>query len=320
MILKGSGNYTGAFFQILPTTSDVSMIAVETSFGLPYGNLFQSASNDPNYWTSLRNIRMVDSGLPDFYKTDDLNGIYMANVFSDEYVGGAQEDSHTHTMITFDNGGLWNTVLTEDDQELHLFLTTEYVHAKPHSNENAVGIIYSLGNLGTVAEPSIDDVDLYLSRSAGYRWVKVLEGSHFFNFNDHASLIIAMSGPDVTGIVKYSWDQGITWDECTWGDSFYVRQIYALTNYPNGLQFLVLGEYENGEGTVLSLDFMNAIPRICGEDDFEVFQPTVGGVCLLGQSTSYVRRKRDTTCVSSDVIQQQEENYSCECVRHDYQW
>lgn len=318
MVLGGSGNYTGVYFQILESSADVSLIAVRNSYSNNYGHLFQSASDDPNYWTSLQYIRMVDGA--DFYTTKDLDGIYMANVYNETYID--EGEYHTHTMITFDQGGLWNPITIGDNERyLHLFLTDEYAGQEPHSDEHAIGIIYALGNEGNLANPSSDDIGLYLSRSAGYTWERVLDGLFRFSFNDHASITVAISSEDTASEILYSWNQGSEWNSCAWGDQFYARSVIPLTSEENGLQFLIIGDYENGQGTVLYLDFTDNVPRVCDTySDYEFFQPSIGDVCLLGRGSTYVRRKRDSECAIPELTLGVDDDYSCECARQDFQW
>lgn len=204
---------------------------------------------------------------------------------------------------------------------MNLFLTKEYTSQAPSSSVNASGIIYALGNEGEYQKAPGIDTGLYLSRNGGYQWERVLNGSHYFSFNDHASIIVSIEN-EQTNSIQYSWDQGLNWQPCNFGDlDFQIQEIVSLTNYPNGLQFLVFGYLSNEEGIIMSMDFVGNIPRLCEPHvDYENFRPTLGGQCLLGAARSYERRKRDSTCVVPDYTQTSEVLYSCVCTRQDFQW
>ena len=191
------------------------------------------------------------------------------------------------------------------------------------SYDSAAGIVYALGSNGKYRTTHFnsEEIGLYLSRTGGYRWERVLDGRHFFSFSKYAALVVAVDATENVNTVKFSWDQGASWSSCAWDQisSFAVTQVSFVSN--SDTHFLIVGEYTNGQGTILSLDFADAVPRWCEETDLEVFEPAVGGACLLGQSHSYTRRQRSAQCaMHAYQASTSLDTHSCGCTRMDYQW
>ena len=103
----------------------------------------------------------------------------------------------------------------------------------PYSTENAPGLILGHGNVGDSL--STDTPDLYVSSDGGYKWNRALQGAHrtaigmFYILDDlkinllcsgdSGSIIWAVEHGETVDTLKYSFDEGLCWQNVTFVDT-----------------------------------------------------------------------------------------------------
>lgn len=138
---------------------------------------------------------------------------------------------------------------------------------------------------------------------------------------------------------SYTWDQGLSFTECKFTENGKVdiSNIIVEPNY-KAEEFLVHGIRQGGRGSwvvianidsqifcsglVVHFDFSPAQPRACEASDYETFTPGdhAGSKCLMGESVSYKRRKRDAACYNPNDFDPKTDPVRCACERSDYEW
>lgn len=51
-----------------------------------------------------------------------------------------------------------------------------------------------------------------MSRDGGLTWFEIAKGSHIYEIGDHGGVIVLASDQQATKILKYSWNEGKTWE------------------------------------------------------------------------------------------------------------
>lgn len=82
-----------------------------------------------------------------------------------------------------------------------------------YSSVNAPGIIVATGNVGSHLTETYSLLNTYLSIDGGHTWKEILKGPHVFEIGDHGGIILAANAANKTNIIKYSWDEGNTWND-----------------------------------------------------------------------------------------------------------
>ena len=164
-----------------------------------------------------------------------------------------RKDQSIVSLISYDKGATWdnfteplNCKLDEKecncnkttDDYCHLQLHASFSMAKgvdlpeiPYSTENAPGLILGHGNVGDSL--STDTPDLYVSSDGGYKWNRALQGAHrtaigmLFVLDDvinvfsgdSGSIIWAVAHGETVDTLKYSFDEGLCWQNVTFVDT-----------------------------------------------------------------------------------------------------
>lgn len=82
-----------------------------------------------------------------------------------------------------------------------------------YSSQNAPGLIVATGNVGSHLNEKFSLLNTYLTNDGGHTWIEILKGPHVFEIGDHGGIILAASAVNKTNIIKYSWDEGKTWNQ-----------------------------------------------------------------------------------------------------------
>ena len=248
--------------------------------------------------------------------------------------------NYAKTVITHNQGGDWkrlkaperdskgNSYNCSDHCNLHLY---SYSSNKPrfYTIDNAVGLIIGNGNVGRYLDFTYQNVALFLSRDGGNNWYEIKKGTYVYEIGDHGGLIVIAQYNTKTKYISYTYDEGITWDELKISDDdIYINNIL---NDPSssGQKFLVYGNKKNNdgeiEGILIALDFSTLYVRKCSYSDYETWSPRsstqkdMSQFCIMGESITYQRRKRNSKCVNGENFVTSLNKKICECTEDDYQ-
>ncbi len=130
-------------------------------------------------------------------------------------------------------------------------------------------------------------------------------------------MLSTMSTPNTgySSTVNYTWNQGAEWSSCRYIDTpLQVSVVYANQRQASQ-SFLLFGQRPisnatnsplSPNGVIVYVGFRGVHQRECAkateplaaDSDYEVFSPadTNNSFCLMGQSSSYVRRRRLSQC------------------------
>jgi hypothetical protein len=260
---------------------------------------------------------------------------------------GERPEPVLHTVITFDKGGVWNYIprpafdakgapatCSKATCTLHLHGATSR-WGPFYSTKSATGLIMATGNVGAQLSDHEAEVNTYLSRDGGLEWFEVKKGSRIYEFGDHGGLIVMADDTKPTDQVEYSWDEGLSWTVVKVGEELMVENI-IVEPHSKSTRFLVYGMRDDaqlsnkGQGVVVALDFSNLHERQCkGHDqageatsDYEHWTPSdgrEGDHCLLGHTTQYTRRKRDSKCYNPINHERAFITQDCKCSVLDYE-
>ena len=136
-------------------------------------------------------------------------------------------ESNIKTYITHNKGGKWELIKAppndfqgkprrcyiEEGCSLHLQIySSNGLFPPPYSQDSAIGIIISVGNVGKYLDRQrIDQQNTYMSRDGGINWYEVRKGSHIYELGDHGGLIVMASNLGQTKEVYFTWNEGKTW-------------------------------------------------------------------------------------------------------------
>jgi len=137
-------------------------------------------------------------------------------------------DKKIKTYITHNKGASWELIrapqvdlkgqatncFMEDHCSLHLQMYSHNPnhYAPPYSQESAVGVVMAVGNIGDKME--IDKgarKGTFLSRDGGVTWSEIAKVPLIYEFGDHGGLLVAAPNTASTREVRYSWNEGKTW-------------------------------------------------------------------------------------------------------------
>jgi len=288
------------------------------------GELFVSGDNTEFFTLSLPgNARQHGSytglgGYGDFEKVQSLDGVFVANAYA------GSSDKELQTYITFDMGREWRRLTPPafDEQGLpstckpaqgcflNLFGLVDQEGAEYdasglgrfYSVPSAVGILFGTGNTGRALDAS-GPVHTYFSRDAGITWEVVRAGRWAYEIADHGALLALAPRDEATNHLLYTWNEGALWEPCNFTAAsapVNIENLITETSFTSQ-KFLLYGDTKNSNGktvgVLISADFSGMHERECTganspdtpSSDYETFDLEVG--CVLGQKTTYVRRK-----------------------------
>mmetsp|Transcript_29704 Transcript_29704/g.45285 ORF Transcript_29704/g.45285 Transcript_29704/m.45285 type:complete len:857 (-) Transcript_29704:59-2629(-) len=272
-------------------------------------------------------------------------------------------DHKIKSYITHNKGASWELIkapekdmkgkhtdcFLEDGCSLHLnmYSNNDQVYAPPYSQESSIGIVMAVGNLG-------DKLDFergarkstFLSRDGGLSWAEVSKIPLIYEFGDHGGLLVAAPNLQSTTQIRYSWNEGKTWQMLKVSDEPIFVDNIIIEPKSTAQQFVIYGSYDNttengsfdtkrelGKDVMITLDFAGLHePRCKGVDkpgkddsDFELWSPHDDGrhgsndKCFLGQQVTYIRRKQDSECFNGEDFERQTMRVPCLCTEADYE-
>jgi len=177
-------------------------------------------------------------------------------------------------------------------------------------------------------------VDTYLSRDAGYSWQRISAGGRFiYEFADHGALMLLAETANQTNSLMYTWNEGKTFQSCRFTDSSNVKvKVADIISEPSSKaqSFILHGtkpSQTSTVGVIIHIDFQAMHERRCEESDYEYWTPfdsfnstsLIQHKCILGQETSYTRRKADSECYNGRDFEVASAPRQCPCVMSDYE-
>eukprot|EP00656_Telonema_subtile_P012231 TRINITY_DN16150_c0_g1_i1.p1 TRINITY_DN16150_c0_g1~~TRINITY_DN16150_c0_g1_i1.p1 ORF type:complete len:1016 (+),score=184.22 TRINITY_DN16150_c0_g1_i1:88-3135(+) len=325
-----------------------------------HGTLYQSDESGMSMALSLKNTHYERGRNADIVKTQGIEGVYIVNTVvesgnvvdieldDEDDASSLAEPTQLATKITFDKGARWRSLAapTKDSTgvnypgcargkcNLHLFFKGNPQKYSPiYSVSSATGIILATGTVGEsyTEEMAVDEVGTFFSRDAGRTWTEIRKGSSIYEISDHGALIVVAPEGVKTRKVRYTWDEGITWETATLPSSMEVTSIRTDPK-SSSLHFAVLGRTSVGVGVSVTLDFNTLHKRECrGEStadesgsDYELWSPRdpdggSEGTCVLGRSVVYTRRKQAKKCHNGAKRDRKTFRRNCKCTKVDFE-
>jgi len=314
-----------------------------------WAHVYSAAGNGSDYSMSIPYVQIAPNGNPYFTRVRGLSGWYMANQIQN--VGQGLRGDGTATMITHDNGGVWQTLpgpimnsgdaIDCDDTDVNCTLNL-HLEVKPElgvqnsypisiwggieSTRHAIGRMVATGNYGSRLDNTDDNQFTYFTRDAGWTWYQVAEGNNLYDLTDHGALGMWLDYSDTTANVYYTWDE------------FYSTVGCQFTNTPMQVTNIFVDPEEKPEaftlhgyrtaaggkvsGVIVHIDFTNLNERSCTDSDYELWSPydsiTDSEHCELGAQVNYRRRRRLADCYMGDQ-EEQSNPVPCPCVREDFE-
>ena len=313
---------------------------VNSQFEREYGHLVKSNSNGTSFVTSLKDVNRNKEGYADFEKLQAIEGAALANKVSNvEEVRKNGVAKERKSMITHNDGADWSPLSHPDcgsqkGCSLHLHGYTE--RRKPdesYSSPSAVGLVIGIGNVGTTLQQKRDG-DTYISRDGGMTWSTAVEGQYMWEFGDQGSIIVLVQEREPTSKVKWSKDEGRTWNDYYFSDEDKEYDIHDISTIPSdgSLNFLLWGREPSGKkrAVTINLDFTGAFDRKCKfdkdheNDDYYLWQPEhpfEKNGCLFGHKNQWVRKKAESTdCYNGPRIERFHRKIEdCPCTDRDFE-
>lgn len=196
-----------------------------------------------------------------------------------------------------------------------MYSHNEFMFAPPYSQESAIGVVMSVGNLGNRLEHDRGArKGTFLSRDGGLSWSEISKIPLIYEFGDHGGLLLAAPNTQSTTQVRYSWNEGKTWTKLKVSEAPIFIDNIIIEPKSTSQQFVIYGSYDNsteeegeegqsaqpngevGADVMLTLDFSGLHEPRCqhvdkpgtDESDFELWSPHDDGrhgsntKCFLG--------------------------------------
>jgi len=191
-----------------------------------------------------------------------------------------------------------------------------------YSSRNAIGVVVAVGNVGLELSDAHDDLRTYLSRDAGLTWFEIAQESVIYELGDHGGILVWAPYTRSTTQIWYSLDEGLTVKVFTFtNESVDVANI-LIEEGGDGQKFILYGS-QNSKKVIFGLDFTDEQPRICDDDDYEIWSPSDGAHgdqhCFLGTTNLYLRRKRASECYNARNTDHLANKTYCNCTWEDYE-
>lgn len=144
-----------------------------------------------------------------------------------------------------------------------------------------------VGSIGEYLRP-YDDCDTFLSTDAGLTWSMVHKDAAKYEFGDQGSIIVIVNDEEATDKVRYSYNDGKTWEKVDLGVSLRARLITTIPD-STSQKFILVGttsrkDSSGGRHAVVFIDFATVGKRKCEEKDFEKWYARTAKdkECLMG--------------------------------------
>ncbi|XP_066935768.1 VPS10 domain-containing receptor SorCS2-like [Clytia hemisphaerica] len=285
----------------------------------------------------------------DFTRVKGMSTTYIAN----KQLNG--------TFISLDKGFSWNPLnyqrisstgidlnnmctVGKDDSacRLKLHIVVEGIYssftAPLMSKESAPGVIIAQGRIVNtrVKEDEMLHHDhlVFISTDGGRYWKQTLENSYAYAILDHGNVLAAMPlSFSVKQEIRVSLDLGKKWH--TFSKTARYSRITAIiadqtakTLIVNVFGFLSYqpqgSDVKQDQWIVWKFDFSNVLKRQCRYDDYERYYPGGYDKCILGQTFSFLKVKRNPETQLADCYSPPSHNLRinyavCDCTKRDFE-
>jgi len=163
--------------------------------------------------------------------------------------------------------------------------------------------------------------------------MEIAKGYNIYEIGDQGGLIILVKYNKLSNMVRFTYNNGITWEEITLDEknSFLNNIVIETSNSHH--HFLATGyqvnETQDGKiGVIYSIDFKDYHMRECEghenpetkKSDYMKFVPhsSKSKTCLLGRTISYTVKKPENRCINPDHYQNYVLEKNCQCTNEDY--
>lgn len=341
--LDGKTGYT-----VIDTITKSVFLAVTSAkgHGQEMSELLKSGYFGTEYTSVLSDVNRDMIGLVDFERIKSTEGVALANVVANaDDVRQRGEHKILKTKITHSDGAFWDFIeapkgecngKSKNDCSLHLHGFTERRDPRnTPSSPSAVGMIIGNGNAGESLQ-SMHDASTYLSRDGGIVFKRVSDNPSFWEYGDSGSLIVLADRGVPTNKIRYSQDEGETWEEYQFSDS--MMTVLNVANIPSDTsrKFLIYAQPPRSDGTnavAIQIDFSGLTDRQCvykgpnsSGGDFESWTPAhpqLPSECVLGHIAVYQRKIPSSKCyigkVGKKIGEPKLSTKSCSCTREDYE-
>ncbi|XP_075927382.1 sortilin-related receptor isoform X2 [Petromyzon marinus] len=272
----------------------------------------------------------------DIHRVEGLRGIYIATQVSGEHFS----EENMRSFITFDKGGEWQPLLPPDTDSwgrpvncqlkdnCSLHVTQKYSQLLNFrdrllpvmSKISAPGLIMASGSVGKnlAHKPNV-----YISSTAGAHWRETLVGPHYFAWGDHGGILVAVSQEGLTGMLKFSTDEGQTWRDFQFSTENIT--VYGLMTEPGekSAVFTIFGSKAPAAHSwlILQINMTYVLGSACLDEDYKLWSPAdeLGNECLLGRKTVYKRRTAHALCFNGEDFDRPIMSSNCSCTREDFE-
>lgn len=324
-------------------TSDSS--GIEYALTLPFNHRNEEGKCDFAKLEALEGVflaNFVDEAAPQTQIEQDTNEMAM-DLHKRESGGVVRKTLKIGTLITFNKGGDWSYLrrpradangntyeCNTKDCHLHLNGVTS-TYGPFYSVSSAPGLILATGSVSKHLSNVPGLINTYFSRDGGLTWEEVAKGSHIYEISNHGALLVMIKDQEATNKLLYSWDQGREWHEYVFSKTSINVQNVITDPASTSQHFIVYGMSESGSQAVsVFVDFAILHQSKCQGIDapgtthshFELWSPTDGrtsGRCLMGHTTTYVRRKQLAQCFIDRAIPPPRITSNCPCTIHDFE-
>jgi len=276
-------------------------------------------------------------------EVDQKHGRGMSKLKSSK---ASKEERTIRTVISFDKGGAWNYLKAprmssvgkpydcegkpSGECALHLHGTTSWDFYAPfYSSESCIGIVMGTGNVGASLRFEPEETATFISRDGGLTWLEAHKGAFIYEFGDHGGLIVMADDLKMTSEVLFTWNEGQSWYDFKVSKTpFEVDNIITEPNV-TATTFIMFGTRAEGVGVLYYMNFdalgFPACKGVWGADavssDYETWMPSDGASsesCLLGQQTTYTRRKRTSQCWNGERFERPVVQKKCACTQANF--
>ncbi|XP_039270860.2 sortilin-like [Styela clava] len=324
------------FYSLLDMSEDMVFVHVDADGGSGDGSIYTSDERGIIYSKSLDHHLYPSLGsVTDFYKVSSLEGVYITSQLE-------HQGSTIHSMITYNKGGTWqnidspkNSVCPPTEKVCFLQIHSLFSRSKgvaipefPKSSASATGIIIAHGNIGDAL--NFNTPDVYISNDGGYSWLQPphLKGPQFYAIGDSGGLLFAVnySKSVPTNVIKYSMDEGQSWEEYKFVDSPILVTGLSVEPGSRSTSLGLWGWDKSGDGAwrSITMDFSAIMKKPCQKSDYQDWKAHESNKeygedsCLLGADVIFNRRKKGTVCINGKQYQNAVTLKPCQCQKTDY--
>ncbi|XP_065833176.1 VPS10 domain-containing receptor SorCS1-like [Oscarella lobularis] len=325
-------------YSIVDATEHQVFIAVRHYSNMT--NIYSSDESGRFFTLSIDNIFIIDRGswnqrppLIAFYRVLGARGVYLAN---------QRHQRKVQTKISFNKGGDWQLMQLSPAAKKNSSCTSKcYVHVHiwfpfqsndvgVSSSDSSVGLILAHGGVG---EYLTLETSMLISNDSGLTWSLSFSDSdkdgNGFNFviGDHGSYLASVEHYEKVTKIQYSCTEGFKWSDVSLEDeSLVVNGFFTEPGETTEYAFAFcsrLSQNQFNNWVAIRFNFTSLLKRKCQRPaDYADYTPSyklIGSKCLLGQTTTYERRKWNHCCYNDEEYEREIKVTPCQCTEEDFE-